>query len=47
MTPQHANDVDPRRKATRRTALWLAAAALAVYITFLVSGYLGFAGGHQ
>jgi hypothetical protein len=47
MTPQQANDVDSRRKATRRTALWLAAAAFAVYVAFLVSGYLGLAGGHQ
>jgi hypothetical protein len=45
MTPQHANDLDSRRKSVRRTVLWLALAAIAVYAAFLLAGYYGFAGG--
>jgi hypothetical protein len=39
--------VDPRRKSVRRTVLWLALAAAAVYGAFLLGGYLGFAGGRS
>ena len=45
MTPQPANQLDPRRKSVRRTVLWLAVAAAAVYGGFLLLGYLGLAGG--
>ena len=45
MTPHPANHDDPRRKSVRRTVLWLAAAALAVYGGFLLLGWLGMAGG--
>ena len=44
MNPQPANPVDPRRKSVRRTVLWLALAAFAVYGGFLVLGWLGMAG---
>ena len=45
MSQQTANHVDPRRKSVRRTVLWLAVAAVAVYGGFLLLGYLGLAGG--
>ena len=45
MSPQHANPVETRRKSVRRTALWLALAAVAVYVAFLVAGVYGVAGG--
>jgi hypothetical protein len=45
MDPQQANQADPRRKPVLRTVLWLALAALAVYVAFLTAGYFGFAGG--
>jgi hypothetical protein len=44
MTAQHSNSVEPRRKSVRRTALWLALAAVAVYGGFLLLGWLGVAG---
>jgi hypothetical protein len=44
MTPPSANAADPRRKSVRRTVLWLAVAAFAVYAGFLVLGWLGMAG---
>lgn len=34
-------DIAARRKAARRTALWFAAAAVAVYVLFLLSGVVG------
>jgi hypothetical protein len=45
MNPQHANSVETRRKSVRRTASWLALAAVAVYVAFLVAGMYGVAGG--
>jgi hypothetical protein len=44
MSPQQANSADPRRKSVRRTVLWLALAAFAVYSGFLLLGWLGMAG---
>ncbi|WP_255783921.1 hypothetical protein [Marilutibacter chinensis] len=35
------NDVDARRKAARRTAVWVALIAVGVYVAFLLSGVLG------
>src|SRR5690606_39306027 len=35
------NDVPARRKAARRTALWLALVAGAIYVAFILSGVLG------
>ena len=35
------NDVDARRKAARRTAIWVAAIAVGVYVAFLLGGVLG------
>lgn len=45
MNPQPANSVETRRKSVRRTALWLAVAAVAVYVAFIVAGIYGVAGG--
>jgi hypothetical protein len=45
MNPQSANSVETRRKSVRRTALWLAVAAVAVYVAFIVAGIYGVAGG--
>ena len=38
MTPPRApfDDQDARRKRARRTALWVAIGAVAVYVTFIV-----------
>ncbi len=38
MTPQQLppQEVDARRKRARRTALWIAAVAVAVYVGFIV-----------
>lgn len=33
----HNSDMDARRKSARRTALWAAAIAVAVYVVFLLS----------
>ncbi|WP_281369221.1 hypothetical protein [Marilutibacter penaei] len=32
------SDLDARRKAARRTAVWVALVAVGVYVAFLVSG---------
>ncbi len=32
------DDLDARRKAARRTAVWVALVAVGVYVAFLVSG---------
>ncbi len=34
-------DLDARRKAARRTALWIAAIAVTIYVVFIFSGTLG------
>jgi hypothetical protein len=34
-------DAAPRRAAARRTALWLGAIAVAVYVGFILMGVLG------
>lgn len=34
-------DVAARRKAARRTAIWVAAVAVAIYALFLLGGVLG------
>jgi hypothetical protein len=40
--PTHnANDLAARRKAARRTALWIAAVAVVIYVVFILSGTLG------
>jgi hypothetical protein len=41
-TPANAprNDDAARRKAARRTALWMAVAAVAIYVAFIVSGIM-------
>ena len=44
MTPTHdprLEDPDARRKAARRTALWVGGIAVAVYVAFILSGVLG------
>ena len=42
MQPDHnAADITARRKAARRTALWIAAVAVAIYVVFILSGTLG------
>ncbi|WP_263316940.1 hypothetical protein [Montanilutibacter psychrotolerans] len=43
MTPTDPDrsNVDARRKAARRTALWVAVVAIGVYVAFLLSGVLG------
>ena len=37
--PRHTDDA--RRKGVRRTALWVAAIAVGVYVAFILSGVLG------
>jgi len=40
--PTHnPDDMAARRKAARRTALWFAAIAVAVYVVFIVSNTVG------
>lgn len=40
--PTHNQDeLATRRKAARRTALWVAAIAIAVYVVFIVSNTVG------
>jgi hypothetical protein len=34
-------DVDARRKAARRTAVWIGLIAVGVYVAFLLSGVMG------
>ncbi|WP_275040618.1 hypothetical protein [Novilysobacter arseniciresistens] len=34
-------DPDARRKAVRRTALWIGGIVLAVYVAFILSGVVG------
>lgn len=44
MTPVHdprEQDIAARRKAARRTALWVAALAVLVYVAFIMSGVVG------
>ncbi|ALN55646.1 MULTISPECIES: hypothetical protein [Lysobacter] len=42
MTPiQEPQDLAQRRAAARRTALWFGAAAVAVYVLFILSGVFG------
>jgi hypothetical protein len=43
MTPTHDPRLNPdaRRKAARRTALWVGGIAVAVYVAFILSGVLG------
>ena len=37
--PRH--DLDARRKAARRTAIWVGLIAVGVYVAFLLSGVFG------
>lgn len=39
--PDPRNDDTARRKSARRTALWMAAIAIGVYVAFLLAGVLG------
>jgi hypothetical protein len=40
--PDHnADDFAARRKAARRTALWIAGVAITIYVVFIFSGTLG------
>lgn len=43
MTASHdpRHDLDARRKAARRTAVWVALIAVGVYVAFLISGVFG------
>lgn len=42
MTPiTDPTDVAARRKAARRTAVWVAVVAVAIYVLFLLGGMLG------
>ncbi|WP_262982910.1 hypothetical protein [Marilutibacter maris] len=43
MTASHdpRHDLDARRKAARRTAVWVALIAVGVYVAFLLSGVFG------
>ncbi len=34
-------DLAARRRAARRTALWIAGVAVAIYVAFILSGVLG------
>jgi len=34
----HRNDADARRRGARRTALWVAVIAVAVYVGFILMG---------
>jgi len=40
MTPAHEprSDIDARRRRARRTAAWIAAVAVAIYVVFILSG---------
>ena len=38
---------DRKRLAVRRTVLRLSLIAVAVYVTFLIVAYFGYAGGHR
>lgn len=38
-TPDNS-DIDARRKRARRTALWVAAIAVAIYAVFILSGVM-------
>ena len=40
-TPAPRQDDDARRKAVRRTALWIALIAGGIYVAFILSGVLG------
>ena len=40
-TPLTEAQVAARRKAVRRTALWVGVIALGIYVAFLLSGVLG------
>ena len=42
MSPRndHRTDADARRRGVRRTALWVAAIAVAVYVGFILLGVL-------
>ena len=40
-TPAPRQDDAARRKAVRRTALWVGGIALGIYVAFLMSGVLG------
>ena len=40
-TPAPRQDDAARRKAVRRTALWVGVIALGIYVAFLMSGVLG------
>jgi hypothetical protein len=40
--PDHnADDLAARRKSARRTALWIAAIAITIYVVFILSGTMG------
>jgi hypothetical protein len=40
--PDHnADDLTARRKSARRTALWIAAIAITIYVVFILSGTMG------
>ena len=40
--PDHnADDLAARRKSARRTALWIAAIAVTIYVVFILSGTMG------
>ncbi|WP_256448151.1 MULTISPECIES: hypothetical protein [unclassified Lysobacter] len=40
--PDHnAADLAARRKAARRTALWIAGVAVLIYVVFILSGTMG------
>ena len=42
MSPDPSNDeIAARRQRARRTALWIGAVAVAVYVAFLLMGILG------
>ena len=40
-TPSPRQDDAARRKAVRRTALWVGVIAVGIYVAFLLSGVLG------
>ena len=40
-TPAPRQDDAARRKAVRRTALWVGVIAVGIYVAFLLSGVLG------
>ncbi|MFK3651587.1 hypothetical protein ACI2IY_24600 [Lysobacter enzymogenes] len=46
MTPiQQPQDLAQRRSAARRTAFWVGAVAVAVYVLFILGGVFGFGAG--